>query len=137
MLRMKTTEALDGYSRIRLVDSIDDKIMTEAKEKFEKYVRRGTIEKGSFGDDCWLLSDEVRKRTMNFSIPEGKAISEWTGCDSNAYTGYVKAYMVLILGDLAVTTMVSICKSLRLLVWQIMMLPVSGILKHPMFYSLL
>ena len=112
MLRMKTTEALDGYSRIRLVDSIDDKIMTEAKEKFEKYVRRGTIEKGSFGDDCWLLSDEVRKRTMNFSIPEGKAISEWTGCDSNAYTGYVKAYMVLILGDLAVTTMVSICKSL-------------------------
>ena len=35
MLRMTTTEALDGYSRIRLVDSIDDRIMAEAKEKFE------------------------------------------------------------------------------------------------------
>ena len=42
---MTTTEALDGYSRIRLVDSIDDRIMAEAKEKFEKYARQGIIEK--------------------------------------------------------------------------------------------
>ena len=62
---MTTTEALDGYSRIRLVDSIDDRIMAEAKEKFEKYARQGIIEKGGFGDDCWVLSDEVRKRTIN------------------------------------------------------------------------
>lgn len=112
MLRMTTTEALDGYSRIRLVDSIDEKVMTEAKEKFASYVRQGVIEKGSFDGDCWLLSDEVRRRNINFSIPDGREISEWTGCDSKAYTGYVKVYMVMILGDLALATMASICKSL-------------------------
>ena len=99
------TEALDGYSRIKLVEHIDEKIMHEAKKKFREYAIRGVIEDGAFEDDSWVLYNEVKRRSIRFSLPDGRKISEWTGLDTEAYKDYAKAYIVMLLGERALDTL--------------------------------
>lgn len=112
MLRMMTSEAFDGYSRINLVNRIDKKVMCEAKKKFNQYVVRGVISEGTFEDDSWVLYNEVKHRSINFTIPEGDGIAEWTGCEAAAYKDYVKSYIVILLGERTVDTLAGICKNL-------------------------
>ena len=76
MLRMMTTEALDGYSRIKLVSSIDERVIQEARKKFNQYLIRGVISQGKYDDDCWVLYNEVKHRSISFTVPDGKAISD-------------------------------------------------------------
>lgn len=112
MLRMMTTEALDGYSRIKLVSSIDERVIQEARKKFNQYLIRGVISQGKYDDDCWVLYNEVKHRSISFTVPDGKAISDWTGCSTEAYTDYAKAYIMMVLGEMSIETLATISKNL-------------------------
>ena len=112
MLRMMTTEAFEGYSRIKLVSSIDEKVIREARKKFNQYLMRGVISQGRFDDECWILYNEVKHRSISFAAPDGKMISDWTGCSTDAYTDYVKAYIMMILGEITIESLATISKNL-------------------------
>ena len=101
----------EGYTKVFLFRELDADTREKAEQRFAEYTDRGVIMEGSFEDDAWLVSDEVRHRRIRFMPAEGD-IRDWTGCTGSCYCGYVRAYAVLLLGCLNVNTIAEISKSL-------------------------
>ena len=101
----------EGFTKVFLFGELDDDTREQAEQRFMEYKGRGVIMEGSFMDDAWLVSDEVRHRRICFSPSEGE-IREWTGCTPGCYCGYVRSYAVLLLGCLNVNTIAEISKAL-------------------------
>lgn len=109
MQMMFSAEEHKGYTCFRPITGLDAENLEKAEGKFREYKKKGIIVEGNFGDDGWILSDEVKRRRLDFSM---RLASEWTGCTYRGYQSYVKAYVVLLLGEAALTTLAEISKSL-------------------------
>ena len=111
---MRIVEGLqenEGYTKFFLIRELDQETRAGVERRFAEYVDRGVIQEGAFSDDEWLLFDEVKHRRIRFGLGDGR-IQEWTGCTEKGYKDYVRAYIVLLLGLMAVNTIAEISKSL-------------------------
>ncbi|MBR3188230.1 MAG: hypothetical protein IKF59_09350, partial [Lachnospiraceae bacterium] len=56
----------EGYTKVFLFRELDADTREKAEQRFAEYTDRGVIMEGSFEDDAWLVSDEVRHRRIRF-----------------------------------------------------------------------
>ena len=101
----------DGYTKVFFFHELDDETKEKALQRFSEYMKRGVILKGSFPDDAWYISDEVKRRHIRFREKDGM-VQEWTGCTDECYRDYVRAYTALLMGAMSVNTIAEISKSL-------------------------
>ena len=111
MRMVADSQDYEGYTKVFLFRELDAGTREQAERRFAEYADRGVIMEGSFADDVWLVSDEVRHRRIRFTPSDG-AVREWTGCTQSCYCSYVRSYAVLLLGCLNVNTIAEISKSL-------------------------
>ena len=102
------------YSRSMAVLEIDADTMQRAREIFIDYKNRGVILNGDFDDMAWTLTDQTRKVGLVLLSFEGgahKPAMKWIGCSYRQYIDCVKAYLVLNLGEVGLTTMQDILRA--------------------------
>ena len=61
----------DGYTKVFFFRELDDETKEKALQRFSEYMKRGVILKGSFPDDAWYISDEVKRRHIRFREKDG------------------------------------------------------------------
>ena len=94
-------KAADGsvknYERYYRLPNLNEEMVCRAKEMFEEYRARGVILCGNFGEDKWLITNQVRKTTLRFLPNEflfRKYAENWIGCSYRCYVDRIKAYAV-------------------------------------------
>lgn len=111
MQMIAESQDFEGYTKLFLFRELDDETREKAEQRFLEYAARDVVVEGGFSDDVWLISDEVRRRSIRFTPSEG-AVMEWTGCTESCYCGYVRAYAAMLLGCMNAGTIAEITKSL-------------------------
>ena len=113
-------EKLDGnYGRWAVVREIDEATINRARDIFESYKERGIILNDSFDDPAWSLSNQTQNVGLTLIPFEGhfhKNAVEWIGCDYHCYQNCVKAYIALNLGEIGLSTLRELSKTLITLV---------------------
>lgn len=112
------TEECGGYVRYLPIRELDPATRSRAKKIFAEYRLRGVIRKGTFMDEQWLLSDELRTTSIVFQIDESlfdQNARHWIGCTSECYYECMKAYIAFQLGKYSLTFLQILAKDLRLL----------------------
>lgn len=103
-MRMRTAIAVDrkrGYESYYLVNSLNEDTLARAEKIFDDYKEDRVIIKGSFSDDEWILSNEVKRARLSFDLSElqyKKTAGGWIGCTAQAFKDSLKAYIVFQLG---------------------------------------
>lgn len=92
------------------VSQLDNAAIAHAREIFADYSERGVILGSSFDDPEWKMSNEAANVT--FALPSLTEEPNWIGIPQQQYTDCIKAYIVLKLGDLALSTLQNLTKSL-------------------------
>jgi hypothetical protein len=95
------------FSRYMPIRELDKAALLQAREIFEDYRKRGVIIKGGFEDYSWTLFDEVKKVGVTLLSFEGGAEKQamtWIGCTYHRYVKYIKAYIMLNLGEISLFT---------------------------------
>ena len=102
-------EKMEGnYGRWAVVSGLDNEALSRAKMLFNDYKARGVIVSGSFEDQCWILSNQVKKVNIHFISIEGafnKNVPRWIGCDCLCFQNCVKAFIIFKLGDADLATL--------------------------------
>lgn len=113
-----STEECGGYVRSLPIRELVPETRSRAKRIFAEYRLRGVIRKGTFMEEGWLLSDELRTTTIAFQIDEGlfcQNAGHWIGCTPECYRECMRAYMAFQLGKYTLSFLQIISKDLRLL----------------------
>lgn len=100
-----------GYTKVLLIREMDTGTRLQAERKFAEYAAKGVIDRGSFPDAEWRITDEVKRRNIRFETGGG-TVQEWTGCDEGCFLDYVKSYTVLLLGTMAASSVAGVSSSL-------------------------
>lgn len=100
-----------GYTKVLLVREMDTETRLQVERKFAEYAAKGVIDRGSFSDAQWRITDEVKRRNVRFET-DGDTVQEWTGCSEKCFLDYVKSYTVLLLGTMAVNSVAEVSRSL-------------------------
>ena len=89
------------------IPDLNEATISEAKKKFLNYKQEGIITEGSFSDDKWCLTDEMKHVTLVFSINTIKANSllESLGITEDEFKVYLKTFIIYRIGDLILTTL--------------------------------
>ena len=86
-----------NYERYYRYTELNDEMLCRAKEIFEEYRARGVILCENFGEDKWLITNQVRKTTLCF-LPNmflfKKYAENWLGCSYRCYADGIKAHLV-------------------------------------------
>ena len=104
---MKSYEPLsNGVTRFRIMNSDDVNAADNLNSVFEWYRSRSVILNTCFMDDVWTLTNETKdiKLALSFADDEFSAAG-WLGCRADDYRDCMKAYVVLHLGTLQLTTL--------------------------------
>lgn len=101
----------EGYTKVLLVREMDPETRLQAEKKFSEYAAKGVIDRGTFPDEEWRVTDEVKRRKIRFDTGDG-TVHEWTGCGEKCFLDYVRLYTVLLLGTMAVNSIAEISRSL-------------------------
>ena len=96
-----------GYTKVLLIREMDTGTRLQAERKFAEYAAKGVIDRGSFPDAEWRITDEVKRRNIRFETGGG-TVQEWTGCDEGCFLDYVKSYTVLLLGTMAASSVAGV-----------------------------
>lgn len=100
------TEECGGYVRYLPVKRLGNETREAAEARFADYRAKGVIQAGCFADDCWELSDELQRTTLNFTANEfifrDKA-EKWLGCTVECYKECMKAYIAFQMGRYALS----------------------------------
>ena len=97
-----------AYSRIMPIRELDGTVLRLARDIFEDYKQRGVIKSGDFEDATWTLSNEVINVGLTLLSFEGgakKAAMSWIGCTYRQYMTCVKAYVLLNLGEMGLSSL--------------------------------
>ena len=100
-----------GYTKVLLIREMDTGTRLQAERKFAEYAAKGVIDRGSFPDAEWRITDEVKRRNIRFETGGG-TVQEWAGCDEGCFLDYVKSYTVLLLGTMAASSVAGVSSSL-------------------------
>lgn len=101
---MRTSVAVDsktGYESRLIVNRIDEDMLGMAKKIFDNYKKDGVIVEGSFADDVWVLSNEIKKTKVSFCFSDveyKRTAGKWIGCTGQVFKESLKAYEVFQLG---------------------------------------
>ena len=106
MLIIQREKSAERLGRLLPVSQLDDAAIARAREIFTDYSERGIILGGSFDDPEWKMSNETA--TVTFALPSFAEETNWIGLPQELYTDCIKAYIVLKLGDLALSTLQSL-----------------------------
>jgi hypothetical protein len=109
-------EKMDGhYGRWAVVREIDETALNRARDIFESYKERGVILNDSFDDPAWTLSNQTQNVGLTLVPFEGyfhKSAMEWIGCNYRCYQNCVKVYIALNLGEIGLSTLRELSKTL-------------------------
>jgi len=106
-MSIKNYENLSGgVSRIRALNADNLSASDELNAMFENYRCSGVILNKCFEDDVWILTNEMSDVRLALSFADGAfAAAGWLGCRADEYRDCTKAYVVLHLGTLQLTTL--------------------------------
>ena len=102
--------------RYLVADTINPDVLRKAAEIFEVYRNAGTILSSSIQNDTWILSNERQRVTLCFQISEPaylKNASGWLGCSCNTFTSCLKAFILMKMGDIELSSLRDLCNSIR------------------------
>ena len=103
MRPLLSVEPDDGYNRYLYVPAFDSAEIDRVRMIFVNYQNTGVILEGSFDDEVWTLTDEVRCTRLDFSVDPDvykKGAGRWIGCSRNKFTLYMKTYVVFQMGQI-------------------------------------
>jgi hypothetical protein len=108
-------EVNDSYSRYLSLYTIDAETMDTARKDFERYRSDGVVVKGSFDDDEWVLSNELKNYHFNFKIDGRKYSSKagkWCGLNAVMFKLCLKSFVVMRLGEVVLGHLSAVCKDI-------------------------
>ena len=108
-------EKLDGnYGRWSVVREVDEAVLCRAREIFSNYKQRGIILNDSFDDPAWKFTNQVQNVGLTLIPFEGHFHRDigWIGCDHRCYQDSVKAYIAFSLGEIDLSTLRELSKTL-------------------------
>lgn len=98
------------------IREIDADMLRYAKSIFSDYKNRGVILNGEFEDMSWILSNEVECKGLTVLTFEGGSQKKgmgWIGCSYHKYLECVKAYIMLNLGEIGLSSLQEIARALK------------------------
>jgi len=104
-----------NYERHYVVAAINEETLRQAESTFDIYRKNGVILSGSFSDDEWVLTNQVKKTTLSFCSNEimfKRYAEKWIGCSCRCFTDGMKAYAIFQMGSIALAGIKEIVKKL-------------------------
>lgn len=108
-------EDFTGFTRSLPVRKLDDRTRKLAMDRFDEYRHKGVILNDSYEDDVWMITDEIRKCSIDFhmdSILFEKNAKDWIGCTGSCFRECVRAYAALMLGGFSILSIQRVVKNL-------------------------
>lgn len=102
MLQTKMNMISNGFEKRYTVTVIDESVIKQTKDVFNKYKSGRVILNDNFEDTVWTLTNQITTVSFNFdydNINFHKNTKQWIGCSYSSYMKTTKAYAVLRLGD--------------------------------------
>jgi hypothetical protein len=97
-----------NYERYSRLTELTDGMLCRAKDIFEEYRAQGVILCDNFGDDEWLITNQVRKTTLRFLPNEflfKRHAENWLGCSYRCYVDGIKAYAIFNMGGFTIRSL--------------------------------
>ena len=116
MQPLRIVEEYDNYTRYLKVCTLDAEGVAKAEHIFLEYKNKGVITAGTFQDEVWALTDEVRTIRLHFHIePEEyrKGAGLWTGCTRRDFILCMKAFVSFRLGAVVLNSLYDILRRLK------------------------
>ena len=103
MLTLKI-ETCKNYERHYDIAEMNKETLKQVKSAFNDYRAKGVILNEKFSDDAWILTNQLKRITINFCPNEFKFkryAEKWVGCSYQCYIDGIKTYAVLQMGNIA------------------------------------
>ncbi|MDR1703948.1 MAG: hypothetical protein LBS19_04595, partial [Clostridiales bacterium] len=86
-----------NYERYYLLTELTGEMLRRAKTIFEEYRAQGVVFNGSFDDDAWDITNQIKKTTLRFS-PDAflfnRYAEKWLGCSHRCFVDGIKTYTI-------------------------------------------
>ena len=112
-------ESNDGYNRYLYVQAFNLAEIDRARMIFSNYKSVGVILEGTFDDEVWTLTDEVRRTRLDFSVNLNDykhGAGRWIGCTRKSFIVYMKTYVVFQMGQIVLFHLYETVRLLKKLV---------------------
>jgi len=120
MLTARTADGADRhYERYYVAAEINDEALCHAKSIFEDYHKKGVFVNESFADDTWIVTNQLRTKTLRLCPNElafKSHTQKWLGCSYQCLVDGIKAYAAFHMGSIELAGIQEIVRTLTRLV---------------------
>jgi len=95
MLTLPSKELSSRLTKAAVVSEINGAALQHAAQIFNDFKGRGVILNGSFEDDAWSFTNELKNVGIRFEV---EAVADWIGCTPHEYAMCVKTYIAFQIG---------------------------------------
>lgn len=112
-------EAIKMYDTVLSLQAMDTDCIDQAKKLFSEYKERRIILNTAFSDDKWNFSDEYSHVGIVFTVNKftyRRYYQDYFVMPDDVFTDYLKTYVLLTMGDLALKALQNIVNDVKRLI---------------------